>query len=407
MVFPRSTIIFLLLPLLPGCISGGNSSQDRNAPYVEVPVETIMDKIRGGVAGQMIGVLNGLQYEFKFIEEPGNITQYTPALPDGAYTDDDTDFEWVYICEMQRKRTIMLPYRDIAELWKTRINRNIWCSNNYARGLMDLDIFPPNTGNIALNPWAEFNISGQFLCETFGLLAPGMPQTAAKTGLHYTRVAIGYEPAQSTQLFTTMIATSFLENDMGKIIDAGYAALDSRSVQRQIITDVKKWHNEYPADWKTTRKLILEKYSHKSWIRTYNGYELNTAAVISSLLYGEGDFSNSVRMAFNFGWDADCNAATVGTIMGTIKGYRWIMSQGWTIVDRYKNTTRDNMPMDETITSFADRVIELFTIVNEANGGSERVIDNKAVYRIRTELPETNSGSRRYPVTGTNTGCDV
>lgn len=91
---------------------------------------------------------------------------------------------------MQRQGEIFLPTSEITNLWKTRINRRIWCSNQYARVLE-----PPLTGNIALNPWADFNISGQFLCETFGLIAPGMLQTAGRIGLHYTSVAIDGEPA--------------------------------------------------------------------------------------------------------------------------------------------------------------------------------------------------------------------
>ena len=48
-----------------------------------------------------------------------------------------------------------------------------------------------------------------------------------------------------------------------------------------------------------------------------------------------------------------------GTIVGVLRGYRSMLSQGWKIVDRYRNTTRDGMPMDETISSYADRVIDL------------------------------------------------
>ena len=73
----------------------------------------------------------------------------------------------------------------------------------------DFGFEPPFTGSTALNPWAEFNISGQFLCESFGLISPTMPQTASRIGLHYTRVAIDDEPAQATQLFCTMIALAF------------------------------------------------------------------------------------------------------------------------------------------------------------------------------------------------------
>lgn len=38
---------------------------------VEIPVETIQDKIRGGLLGQLLGDLNGLKHEMKYIAEPG------------------------------------------------------------------------------------------------------------------------------------------------------------------------------------------------------------------------------------------------------------------------------------------------------------------------------------------------
>ena len=75
----------------------------------DLPVEELRDKIRGGLLGQILGNLNGLPHEMRYIDEPGAVTAYTPALPDGARTDDDTDLEWVYLCAMQRHATTMLP----------------------------------------------------------------------------------------------------------------------------------------------------------------------------------------------------------------------------------------------------------------------------------------------------------
>lgn len=357
------------------------------AQEIVMPADRVIDKIRGGLLGQNLGVLNGLPYEFTFIEEPGDVSNYVPALPEGARTDDDTDFEWVYIYHMQQTGQIQIPYPEIAELWRTRINRNIWSANRYARHLMDIGIEPPLTGYTALNPWASFNLSGQFLSETFALLAPAMPQTASTIGLHYTRVAIGDEAAQATQFFCSMIAAAFVEDDVRKIIQSGVNALDEKSVIRDIAHDVDAWQRQHPEDWHKTWTLIHEKYKKDTWIESYNGYGLNAAAVLAALLYGDGDFAKTIEYAFNFGWDADCNAATAGTILGAVKGYRWMMSQGWQIVDRYKNTTRENMPMDETITSFSDRLIDLFETVNEENGGARIRVDATLSYRIPVEKP--------------------
>jgi hypothetical protein len=53
-----------------------------------------------------------------------------------------------------------------------------------------------------------------------------MPQTAARVGLNYTTVAIGGEPAPTTQLITSMISTAFVESVINKILNAGIASLD-------------------------------------------------------------------------------------------------------------------------------------------------------------------------------------
>ena len=354
---------------------------------------SVWDKIRGGLLGQMLGNLNGIPHEHRYISEAGDVSEYTPALPTGARTDDDTDFEWVYIDAMQRDGTLFLPSDTIAELWKTRINRNIWCSNQYARVLMDLDFDPPMTGNIVLNPWAEFNISGQFLSETFGLIAPGMPQTAGRIGLHYTHVAIDGEPAQSTQFFTAMISTAFLTDDLSAILDAGVAALDPESVFNEIMRDVRAWHRQYPDDWRAARLKIKEKYSrHDGAMRDRNGYELNGASTIAALLYGgrrlRGD--PSIRLQLRLGRRQQCRYGRdhrrrhEGVSLDDVPGMGDSRS-----VREYP--TRDLMPKDETITSFADRLISLAEHVIVENGG-RRIADARgAVYRIPVENPSNVS----------------
>jgi hypothetical protein len=257
---------------------------------------------------------------------------------------------------------------------------------------MDLGIDPPWTGNVGLNPWSEFNISGQFVCESFGLMAPAMPQTAARLGLHYTRVAIDGEPAQATQLFTTMIATAFVENDMNGILDAGQAAIDPKSQIGGVLTTVRQLCRENPNDWRKTRLAMKQRWqTHGGIVRERNGYELNTACVVAALIYGHNDFVETIRTAFNLGWDADCDAATAATIVGVIKGRRWMNDQHWNIKDIYRNTTRDDMPNDETLTGLEDLCIRAAQITIIKNGGScldsTNGKDHAETYNIRTEHP--------------------
>ncbi len=380
---------FFSVILLASLMLNTSSALAQEGKVVEVPADVLEDKIRGGMLGQILGNLNGLPHEMKYIAEPGNVKAYTPSLPEGARTDDDTDIEWVYVVEMQKTGQLYLPPATQVGLWKKHINGHIWCSNLYARRLFDLGLEPPLTGALALNPWANFNISGSFLAETFGLCAPGMPQTAGKLGLHYTRVAIDAEPAQSTQFTNAMIATAFFENDLDKILDAGVAGVHGESVIREVVDRTRAWVKEHPDDWKATRTAARD-----AWTRVdggmfdRNGVRLNTAATVAALLYGKGDFAQTLRHAFNFGWDADNNAATGGTIIGVIKGKKWMDQQRWDVKDVYRNTTRPGMPQDETITRYTDRVIDLARKAIEENGGTVVKDGGKVTgYRIRVQQP--------------------
>ena len=94
------------------CCTGGYSAENRSTEFVEISAGSLEDKIQGGLLGQLLGNLNGLPHENKYYDEPGNVTEYAPGLPNGARTDDDTDIEWVYIKAMQEGRTAMLDPRD-------------------------------------------------------------------------------------------------------------------------------------------------------------------------------------------------------------------------------------------------------------------------------------------------------
>src|SRR5712675_567807 len=77
----------------------------------------------------VLGNLNGLPHEFKYINHPGKVEHFTPSLPNGGVTDDDTDIEWVYLREIARTGNNSLPPANIAALWKRHINRRIFAAN--------------------------------------------------------------------------------------------------------------------------------------------------------------------------------------------------------------------------------------------------------------------------------------
>src|SRR5215217_3654837 len=119
------TLCALLLQFCPAACGLAQSTPR----FIEIPADVLEDKIRGGMLAQVIGNLNGLPHEFKYINNPGKVEHFTPSLPNGAWTDDDTDIEWVYLREIARTGNNLLPPKDVTALWKRHINRHIFCAN--------------------------------------------------------------------------------------------------------------------------------------------------------------------------------------------------------------------------------------------------------------------------------------
>ena len=359
------------------------TSCKRNA-VVELSADDLKDKIMGGMVGQILGNINGLPYEETYNKEPGNM-KYKPSLPYGAFTDDDTDIEWVYIYYMDKEKKPLLSYDTIRQMWLKHLYYAIYSSNAYGRELMALGIEPPLTGNIYVNPWSRLNVAGQFNCETFALAAPGMCRSSEEIAMHYTSVIVDQEPLQSTQLFAAMIARAFVSNDLDDILNTGLEAMDQNSITYTAVQDALAWHKQYPNDWKATRNEIRKKYY---FVNDPLKCVFNTAAIIAQYQYGKGDFVKTFEIAFNWGFDADCNAATLGTIIGAMKGYKWFEQQGWNIRDRYCNTTRPGLPTDETITSFSERIARIAEQVILLNDGTIDTAGGKKIYRIKTQPSE-------------------
>ena len=162
---------------------------------------------------------------------------------------------------MDREGVLKLPYPRIVEIWKANMNTGIWVANKKARELMDQGVVPPETGSVARNPHAWYNLSGQFCVESYGLIAPGMPQTAADIGLHYARIAVSEEPLQATQFWTSLISLrAFHEGPLEDAMQLALAAVDPKSCMAEVVADARQAFHAHPDDWKAARQEIHEKW---------------------------------------------------------------------------------------------------------------------------------------------------
>jgi len=377
----KASCILIGATMVPALAAMAQAAETKRLSRAE-----LLDRIRGGWAGQMIGNVQGLPFEFKYKDEPGPLPDFTPNLP-RCPSDDDTDIEWTHLHAMDRLGTLLVPYPDLAREWVRSINRGIWVSNEHARKLIGQGIIPPWTSHFALNPHAKYNLSGQFCAEAFGLLAPGLPNEAGRIARHYVHITVRGEPVQACAHTTAMIALAFFERDVERIVTRSLDAVDPKSEHAEMVRDVLAWHKQWPADWQAARATIQKKYrDERKW--NMNATVTNGALVVAALLYGKGDFVETLRLSFAMGYDADCNAATCGTVLGVMLGARAMAAHpGWVLPEHYDNNTRDGLPKTETM----DELVALTTRLAEkailAAGGRREGEGDTAVYLIPAQEP--------------------
>jgi hypothetical protein len=385
---------------LPSPLGSASDAADvLKSGSIEMTREQIFDHVRGGWTGMLIGGIEGIAHESRYVQEPrGTLPDY-PFLPKGARTDDDNDFEWTHLFFMDKEGVIKIPYPRLVEIWKANMNKGIWCANKQARQLMDKGVVPPETANPALNTYAAYNLSGQFCVESYGMIAPGMPQTAADIGLHYARVSVLGEPLQAAQYWTTLISLAGVsQKPLEELIQESLRAVDPGSAQAEAVHEAVRLFHQYPKDWKAARKFFHEKWycpKEKPWDAharplkwNDNSTPLNGAMVILALLYGDGDFFKTGQYAMALGYDADCNAATACAVVGTRIGFSAIAKlPAYNMPDYCVNNTRPQLPHECKVSEQAEMMMRLCEKLILTNGGERISLGGKDGYRIRLQSP--------------------
>ncbi len=349
-----------------------------------LPADVYYDKVCGAWLGECAGNMFGLPHELKYDQEAGPDIAFKENYTDGARSDDDTDIEYVYLHALE-EHGLDLSYPEVAQEWMDHIHGHIWVANARALELMRQGVLPPETGHPRNNDKAWFNIGGQFTQELWGMISPGMPATAQKFADKFAHVSVYGESVMAAHYFCVMYAEAFFEKDAAALVQRGLSAIPPDSEYRQAVADCVAWHAEFPGDWRAARAALHAKYRNR-W--NANSSVLNGGACTLGLLYGEGDFERTILLLCSIGYDADCNTATVGGLLGVMKGAsglprKWVEP----LKDTYRNVTRDNLPKEEKISSIARRITAIGEKVMLNNGGKIQTLDGKRIYRIRRQTP--------------------
>lgn len=187
-----------------------------------------------------------------------------------------------------------------------------------------------------------------------------------------------------------MYAAAALESNVENVVDQGAAAVPVTSRTRQIIEDVRTWYDEDKADgslaWRATHEKIYDKYvgadsygRYRYWIES----SVNTALTTLAILYGQGDFKETVKIGVLAGFDCDCNPATAGGLIGLIDGYSGLPADLTAAAsDAYHVATLQGIVTDTTIQNVAQSWQSVAEAQILAAGGSITGTGSSRTYHL-------------------------
>ena len=416
--------IFLIFLILISC-----TKQDE---YFIISKKEYKDKLEGFWLGQSIANWTGIITEMDKIgtpidgkgegfyvyddwgkkDEPSiwsnnsmfNTIDFNLALSDSVWgSDDDTDIEYMYQELILENNNLTLRPEQIRDGWLKHIKNDeenyLWVSNQRAFDLMKKGVLPPETSNPNYNEFYEM-IDAQLTTEIFGLYSPNYPDIGL--GMAYMPIrTVGRENAAwVSEFYIIMHSLASLETDHKSVKDkliwmsekARYI-LPNSSYSAKMYDFVKAKYED-GVSWEVTRDSLNLKYQinnddEYNWSvqeKNCNGCYasgINFGASIISLLYGEGNFKETIKIATLCGWDSDNPASTWGGLIGFIYGKKEIVKMFKEDLSTTYNIARTRVGFKNQIDSFESMAEKGLEIIDKVvtNKHLGEVKNNKWVFK--------------------------
>ena len=326
------TTVLSVSLFLTACNQSSTTGKQGIPAHFTISKEKLMDKVKGGWAGQTIGCTYGGPTEFKFngtmiqdyvpIDWPdGYIKWYFKQEP-GLYDDVYMDLTFVEVFD---RLGLDAPVDSFAMAF-ANADYQLWHANQVARYNILNGIMPPASGHWLNNPHAD-DIDFQIEADFAGLMSPGMPNSSSEIADKIGHIMNYGDGWYGGVYVAAMYALAFISDDVEFIVTEALKTIPEKSRYYQCMSDVIKWYKEFPDDWKRTWFECEKKWSSDigcpSGVFVTKNIDavINSAYVIIGLLYGKGNFFKTIDISTRCGQDSDCNPATAGGIAGAMLGY--------------------------------------------------------------------------------------
>ncbi|MEP0132082.1 MAG: ADP-ribosylglycohydrolase family protein [Eudoraea sp.] len=314
--------------------------------------------------------------------------------------DDDTDIEYMYQHLLYTNKTSILSGKQIKEGWLKHLKHEeenfLWVSNQKALDMMLNGAVPPETSDPEITKDSIYDnyhemIDAQLTTEIFGLFSPSRPDVALKMANLPIRTTARENAQWISEFYVIMHSlASDVDEKLSKKEQIAWMALQARehlpndSYAAKMYDFVKgKYDENIP--WEQARDDLYERYQ----VNQEDGYTItsknifcngcfaagiNFGASIVSLLYGEGDIKETIKIGALAGWDSDNPTATWGGLLGFMLGKEGVEEAfGRKFSDKFNiHRTRVNFPNDglDTFDEMAKKGIYIIDrVVQEEMGG--------------------------------------
>jgi hypothetical protein len=251
-------------------------------------------------------------------------------------------------------------------------------------------MLPPATSDPVNNAEYEM-IDAQLTTEIFGLFAPTRTDVALQMAHLPIRTTARENAAWASEFYVAMYSlASAVDAELAMSDQIRWMANEARThlpddSYTARMFDFVKGQYEAGSTWEEARDAVYVRYQ----VEQQDGYDMssrdmycngcfasgiNFAASIVSLLYGEGDYKETVKIAVLTGWDSDNPAATWGGLLGFMHGKDGIeQAFGRPLAGRFNiHRTRGNFPNDgiDTFDAMAENgLLVVDRVVQEEMGG--------------------------------------
>ena len=308
-----------------------------------------LERVYAGFLGMNVGIRLGAPVEpevwtFERIEQVyGDIRDY--VKPYRTFSADDDANGPIFFMRALYDDAVdrELTAQDVARAWLNYAREGVgifwWggvgvSTEHTAYMNLRKGIEAPRSGSIEVNGelLAE-QIGGQIFIDTWGLLWPGNMEQAALYAERAASVSHDGNGIYGARFMAACIAKAFESGDVMEVINEALKTIPSDSLYAGVVRAVIQFYQNEQDDFRACRRYLEAEWGYDKYGGVCHIIP-NAGVCVLALLYGKGDFARTVEIATMCGWDTDCNAGNVGTIMGVMCGLD-------NIPDHYRNVIND------------------------------------------------------------------